>query len=68
MELSRREKECLKWASLGKSSWDIGVILEISENTVNFHLKNAMKKLQTNSRLVAVLRAIDLGHLERPEH
>ncbi|HXW25936.1 MAG TPA: LuxR C-terminal-related transcriptional regulator [Xanthobacteraceae bacterium] len=41
--------------------------MRISENTVNFHLKKAMKKLKTSSRVVAVLKAIDLGYLDRPE-
>lgn len=45
----------------GKSSWEIGVILRVSENTVNFHLKNAMRKLETNSRTHCVAKAIRLG-------
>ncbi|WP_276577896.1 helix-turn-helix transcriptional regulator [Bradyrhizobium sp. 149] len=60
VQLTYRESECLEWAAKGKSSWDISVILEISENTVNFHLKNAMKKLGTNRRSVALIRAIEL--------
>ncbi len=56
--LSQREIDCLSWAALGKSSWEISVILGISENTVNYHIKNAMKKFQTNSRIVAIVKAI----------
>lgn len=59
--LSSREAECLAWAAQGKSSWDTSMILAISENTVNFHIKNAMKKLETNNRTVAVVKAIRLG-------
>jgi DNA-binding CsgD family transcriptional regulator len=40
--LSNREIEVLKWAALGKTSWEMSMILEISERTVNFHL--ALKK------------------------
>jgi LuxR family transcriptional regulator, activator of conjugal transfer of Ti plasmids len=59
--LTPRQKECLGWIALGKSSWDIGKILDISENTVNFHIKKAMKKLDTNSRTVAAIKAFQLG-------
>lgn len=59
--LSDRERECLKWIANGKSSWAVGTILNISENTVNFHIKNAFIKLGTNSRIVAVVKAIRYG-------
>src|SRR4051794_10614216 len=32
--LSPREIECLKWSSAGKTSWEISVILGLSEHTV----------------------------------
>jgi LuxR family transcriptional activator of conjugal transfer of Ti plasmids len=64
MVLSRRESECLRWTAHGKSSWDIGKILSISENTVKFHIKNAMNKLGTSSRTVAVVKAIKLGLID----
>jgi len=62
--LSLREKECLLWVARGKSSWDIGVILGISENTVNFHIKNVMRKLDVNSRTVAARKAFEFGIIE----
>lgn len=62
--LSSREKECVLWVARGKSSWDIGVIMRISENTVNFHIKNVMRKLGTSSRTVAAIKAISLGIIE----
>jgi DNA-binding CsgD family transcriptional regulator/TolB-like protein len=64
--LSSRERACLSWASQGKSSWDIGAILAISENTVNFHIKNAMRKLQTTSRTVAAIKAMHFGLIPAP--
>ena len=66
MHLTQRERECLRWTAQGKSSWDIAVILKISQNTVNFHIKNAMKKLETNRRIVAAIKAIYLGLIDRP--
>jgi DNA-binding CsgD family transcriptional regulator len=65
--LSQRERDCLNWTAQGKSSWDIGMILAISENTVNFHVKNAMRKLDSTSRIVAVLKAVRLGLISTPQ-
>jgi|TARA_B100000315_G_scaffold231440_1_gene242739 LuxR family quorum-sensing system transcriptional regulator CciR len=61
--LTPRERECLLWSARGKSSWDIGMILKVSEHTVNFHLKNAMNKLECSSRVVAVVKAIRMGFI-----
>jgi DNA-binding CsgD family transcriptional regulator len=63
-ELSEREKACLSWTALGKSSWEIGQILSISGNTVIFHIKNAMRKLGASSRTLAAVKAIQLGLIE----
>lgn len=61
IQLSPREKDCLTWTALGKSSWDIGAIMKISEHTVNFHIKNAMRKLGTTSRTEAAIKSIRLN-------
>jgi LuxR family quorum-sensing system transcriptional regulator CciR len=67
IELSPREIECLQWTAEGKSAWDIGVILGISANTANYHIKIAMKKLGTTRRVVAVLKAIRLNLIALPK-
>ncbi len=59
VRLTAREKEVLHWLKEGKSTWDISVILAISQDTVNFHLKNIYRKLNTGSRAHAV--AVALG-------
>lgn len=56
--LSNREEEILNWLANGKSSWDISVILSISERTVKFHIDNIMKKLNAVNRTHAVAIAI----------
>ncbi|WP_244554976.1 helix-turn-helix transcriptional regulator [Mesorhizobium prunaredense] len=56
--LSPREKECIVWTAKGKSSWEIGMILGISTNTVNFHIKNVMRKTDTGSRTAAAIKAL----------
>jgi LuxR family quorum-sensing system transcriptional regulator CciR len=59
--LSHRERECLQWMSEGKSKWEIGVILRVSENTVKYHVKSALKKLDAHNRVAAIVKAIRLG-------
>jgi len=61
--LTPRQREVLLWASRGKSSWCIGKILGISENTVLFHMKNIHRMFQVNTRQAAIARAVALGLL-----
>lgn len=63
--LTSREQEVLRWTAAGKSTWVISRILALSEGTVNFHIRNAMRKLGCRSRHVAACRAVALG-LIRP--
>ncbi|MER8783295.1 LuxR family transcriptional regulator [Mesorhizobium sp. M1006] len=62
--LSPREKECILWTAKGKSSWEIGMILGISVDTVNFHIKNVKRKMDAASRTTAALKALKLGIIE----
>ncbi len=59
--LSARERECLLWAAEGKTAWETGQILGITERTAIFHLHNAAGKLNVSNRQHAVARAISLG-------
>lgn len=61
VSLTQRERDCLAWAAVGKSSWEMGQVLGISTATVNFHLGNAAKKLGAHGRVRAVAQAIRLG-------
>jgi len=56
--LSPREQECLRWVSAGKTNWEIGRILDISDNTVHYHLERAKRKLGATTRAQAAVRAI----------
>lgn len=62
--LSDREKDCLRWAAEGKTSWEIGQIMGIAESTVVHHLRNAGLKLGTTKRQGAVTNALANGYLE----
>lgn len=61
VELTPRETECLKWAAVGKSEWEISQILGISEHTAEKHLLNAKFKLGAVNRVQAVAEAIRRG-------
>ena len=61
--LSRREVECLSWASAGKTSVEISGILGLSEYTVNHYLNRATRKLDAVNRVQAVVKAIRAGLL-----
>lgn len=52
--LTTREREVLKWLSQGKTSWEMSIILNVAEATINFHVKNINAKLNTVSRSHAV--------------
>lgn len=60
-KLSPREMECLTWAANGKSAWETGTILSLSEHTVREYLGNAMRKLDCTSREQAVVTAVMKG-------
>jgi DNA-binding CsgD family transcriptional regulator len=59
--LTGQELECLRWCKEGKTNWEIGEILNISEKTVEFHLSNGMRKLGANNRITAVIIGIKMG-------
>jgi DNA-binding CsgD family transcriptional regulator len=59
--LTPRELESLRWTMEGKTAWEVGKILGISERTAVLHINNAMHKLQCVSKHQAVLKAMRLG-------
>ena len=59
--LTPRELECLRWTMEGKTAWETGEVLGISERTAVLHINNAMHKLACASKHQAVLKALRLG-------
>ena len=53
-DLSARELEIIHWVKSGKTNTEIGMILEISQNTVKSHLKRIFHKLNVTRRAQAV--------------
>lgn len=52
--LSPRESEIMHWVRVGKTNYEIGIILNISAFTVKNHLQRIFKKLGTSSRAQTV--------------
>ena len=59
--LAPRERETLQWAAEGKSDWEIGELMGISEHGADRNLRAARRKLGTSSRTHAVAQALRLG-------
>ncbi len=62
--LTKREREVLEWAARGKSCWETGAILAISERTVEAYVGQAIKKLNAATKVEAVVIGIRLGELD----
>lgn len=62
-ELSPREREVLSWIALGKSGWEIGGILSISEHTVREYVYRARLKLNCTTQAQAVAEAVRRGEI-----
>ncbi|MGO3930467.1 helix-turn-helix transcriptional regulator [Rhodopseudomonas pseudopalustris] len=62
--LTRREREVMTWAAAGKSAWDTGEILQISEQTVKCHISSVLAKLKVCSKAQAIVESMRRGEIE----
>ena len=56
-----KEKEITHWCAEGKSYGEIALILQISERTVKFHMKNVFEKLGAYNKPQAVAKSLNFG-------
>ncbi len=56
--LSAPEAEVLRWAARGKTAWETGQILGLSERNVRWHLEEAQRKLMTKNKTATVAIAL----------
>lgn len=63
--LTTREAEILYWIAQGKTSQEIGIILQVSPHTVKKHVQHILPKLNVESRLAAALYAKELLSLRK---
>ena len=64
--LTEREHEVLDMVASGATNREIGAGLYISENTVNYHIKNILSKLHLKNRGQAIAYAIRTGLVNLP--
>jgi DNA-binding NarL/FixJ family response regulator len=62
-DLTARELQILELVAQGSTNKQIGVALDISDNTVRHHVNNIMEKLQVSDRTEAVATAFRQGVL-----
>ncbi len=60
LSLSRSELDALRWTMDGKTSWEVGMAMSLSEHHATLLLRRAMQKLGCSTKYEAVLRAIKL--------
>lgn len=60
LSLSARERDAIAFVAEGKTDWEIGTILGVSEATARFHVDNARRKLGAVNRAQAVARYVGL--------
>jgi LuxR family transcriptional regulator len=61
--LTKREVEILRWTAQGKSSEEIANLLHLSVNTINYHIKKSIAKLDAPNKTAAAVKAAVLGLL-----
>ena len=54
----------MTWLAVGKTSWEISILFDISEGAVNKLIARAVEKLGAVNRTQAVVNAIRLGEIE----
>lgn len=59
--LTPRELEALRWTMEGKTAWEVGAVMGITERTANLHINAATHKLGCANKHQAVLKALRLG-------
>jgi DNA-binding NarL/FixJ family response regulator len=61
--LTERERDVLRWISLGASNKVVAQKLSISPSTVRTHVESVFRKLECSTRAAATLKATQLGLL-----
>ncbi len=62
--LTNRERDVMSWAARGKTLQDTADILKLSTETVETHIKNALRKLDATNKTHGVAKCIALGLID----
>ena len=63
VQISRREREALVWAAAGKTDWEIGELLRITEGAAHKRIESAKRKYGVSTRVQAIVEAMRRGHI-----
>jgi DNA-binding CsgD family transcriptional regulator len=56
--LTDRQRDCVMWIARGKSAWETGQILGVSEETVRTHVRHAYERYDVNKRTSLIVQAL----------
>ena len=59
--VSSQEERILSLATIGKTDAEIATLMGLSVNTIRYHWKNIFKKLNSYSRIFAIVKAMNAG-------
>lgn len=65
--LTAREREVLQLVAQGSTNREVAAGLHLSEHTVNFHVKNILRKLHLKNRTHAAAYAVRTGLVHPPD-
>lgn len=57
-QLTPRQRDCAALVAQGKSDWEIGRLLGISESTVHKHIEDAKRRFGVSTRIQLVVRSL----------
>ena len=61
--LTGRETEVMHYVAAGKTNWEIGAILGVTEHAVKVHLRNVARKVNASNRAHAVMKTLRAGDI-----
>ncbi len=62
--ITLREREAIQWAAAGKTDWEIGELVGISESAAHKRIETLKKKYGVSTRMQAVVEALRQGHIQ----
>ena len=62
--LTERQKNILHWIYKGKTNWEISKILDVSEDTIKYHITHILSRLSVTNRMQAVTKALHLNIID----
>ncbi|MDO7843586.1 LuxR family transcriptional regulator [Sphingomonas immobilis] len=61
--LTDRQRDCVLWAARGKGNWEIAKILDVSQETVRSHIRQACERYGVHKRSLLEIRTLADGTL-----